>query len=797
LDVVFLGARVPLTKTYVDVAGRIVSKPYPLVSKVTSFHERFNTLAEFAELLKTHASMGRCLFNGQLSRPLEMESRANMTQHAPRQWVVFDFDKVDAKDHVEAVRKYLPASCHDVSYVVQHSASMYRHDFAGWSGHVFMLLEQPADERFLKQWFEHLNFTVPALTSELALSQAQVALHWPLDRTAAYNARITYIAPPKCVGYAPPRVDHIKYVAKRKAKLSIPTFTPLDSTHVRQKVNELRRAEGLPDIEYNVQAYQDNAEVIRDIGPVEIHDIRTSGNHYIRFNVNGGDSYAYYIDLRAPDLIRNFKGEPFMKTEEVAPKLLEALVKAKPRILSKPPLDDDSEVLAFYATNRGANVMTGLFNPITQDLRLDSSKETPAYAWLSEYGLPLRTLPHMDIVFDPSSEVRYVRGVPIVNTFKPTRYMLMQSSLGKPSTLAEIPPTINKMMRSMMGDPTPEVQAHFLNWLAYIFKQRRKTGTAWVMHGVQGSGKSLFVKSVLAPIFGSAHVKNIQFSMIAKPYNGFLEDAMFVVFEESDTKAVGNAEALDQKLKHWITDELVTIEEKRVTMYTAKTFCNFIFFSNNMSPVLMPSDDRRYNVCERQAERWYPTPNELTVLTEGSELEAFVDVLSRWPVDELMVSKVIDTKAKRDIHEATTSINQLIAEAIMRGDLAFFSERMPSEAEATADFFNRFNPIGMYKSLLERLNSEAHAGVASNVSDEDLFVLFRTLITDTRYFQDSKTWRLRHYKSLGLDLKKARVPGTRSEYTQAIRVKWTPSNNIARKAFTDDNTVIAIPRRKR
>lgn len=796
MDVVFLGARVPMTKTYVDVSGRIVAKPYPLVSKVTSFHESFNTLAEFAELLKTHAVMGRCLFNGQLVRPLSMESRANMTEHGPRQWVVFDFDKVQASDHAEVVRKYLPAACQDVSYVVQHSASMYRHDFSGWSGHIFMLLEQPADERFLKQWMEHLNFTVPALTSELALSQAKVALHWPLDRTAAYNARITYIAPPKCVGFTPPNVEHIKYIAKRKQKVAIPAFTAVDSVMIRQKVNELRRNEGLPDIDYNVQAFQDNSEVIRDIGEVEIHDIRTSGNHYIRFNINGGDSYAYYIDLRAPDLIRNFKGEPFMKTEEVAPKLLEALVKTKSRVLSKPPLDDDCEVLAFYATNRGSNVMTGLFNPNTQELRLDQSKETPAYAWLSEHGVPLRTLPHMDIVFDPSSEVRYVRGLPVINTFKPTRYMLMNSSLGAPSTLAEIPPTINKMMQSMMGNPTPEVQSHFMNWLSFIFKQRRKTGTAWVMHGVQGSGKSLFIKSVLSPIFGSSHVKNVQFSMIAKPYNGFLEDAMFVVFEESDTKAVGNAEALDQKLKHWITDEIVTIEEKRVTMYQAKTFCNFIFFSNNMSPVLMPNDDRRYNVCERQGERWYPTPNELKVLADGSELEAFVDVLSRWPVDELMVTKVIETKAKRDIHEATTSINQLIAEAIMRGDLAFFSERMPSEAEATADFFNRFNPMGMYKNLLERFNTDAHAGGVTLVSDEDLFVLFRTLITDARYFQDSKTWRLRHYKSLGLDLKKTRVPGTRSEYMQAIRVKWTPCTNIAKKVISDD-TVVAIPRRKR
>jgi hypothetical protein len=351
--------------------------------------------------------------------------------------------------------------------------------------------------------------------------------------------------------------------------------------------------------------------------------------------------------------------------------------------------------------------------------------------------------------------------------------MARTRSKPQPSTVAELPPIVNKILRSILGDPSPELLSHFLNWIAFIFQRREKTGTAWVLNGVEGTGKGTFVKYYLTPIFGAENTSIAQFSNIRGEYNAFLENALLVVFEEADIRAVENADDLMAKLKMWITDSPLPIRKMRTDVYNADSFCNIILNTNTNTPAQVTGTDRRFNFGERQTAKIHFTPNELKAMVAGSELDAFADVLQRWPVDEIAVTRVIETQARTDAHEATTAINQLIAEAILRGDLQFFIDRAPSEAEATADFYNRFNPIGMFKQLMDSYLEAAANNSPMLLRDEDLFVLFRTLIPDTRYFQDSKTWRKRHYKSLGLDVdKQQRLPGNWNKKPRGVLVTW-------------------------
>ena len=75
MHLVFLSARVPLTKTFAMQNGKLISKPYPLVSRVTSHSVEVNTLNEFYTALVDNAKKNRCLFSGQLQHPLVDESR--------------------------------------------------------------------------------------------------------------------------------------------------------------------------------------------------------------------------------------------------------------------------------------------------------------------------------------------------------------------------------------------------------------------------------------------------------------------------------------------------------------------------------------------------------------------------------------------------------------------------------------------------------------------------------------------------------------------------------------------------
>ena len=800
MHLVFLGARLPLTKTFVQEQGRMVAAPYPHVSKVTSYHEQAKDLQQFHKLLVEHASKDHCLFNGQLSAPLQNESRAGKTLDTERDWVVFDFDKVEGKDAEDVIKRYLPKECQNVSYIVQLSASMFRPDTTTWSGHIFMLLKEPITQQRLKQWFEFLNFSQPELEKSITLSDSLQALHWPLDRTVAYNSKLIYIASPKCYGFEPAVEEHIKLVKKKQSHLLIPKFVPIDTYLVRAKINELRRAVGEDEIEYELGKFEGH-EILRKTDICQVHGIKTSGDHYIRFNLNGGDSYAYFIDLRNPDVIRNFKGEPYLRTADAAPDLYKALRKAAPAATAKPPLDDGTEVLAFYATNQGSVIKIGSYNPCERSMVLNNANETAARAWRAEHGLVQKEfLPHYDLIFDPSSDVQFIAGSTKINTFRSTKYMARAKSSDKPSTLADLPPIANKTIRSILGPCHEDVVTHFVNWLAFIFQYRRKTGTAWVLNGVEGTGKGTFMKWYLRPLLGNEHVATVQYPNIKGEFNGFLENSLLVLIEEADIKSLGNeGDDAMAKVKLWITDSPLPIRKMRTDVYDADNYSNFLLFTNTRTPVNVSGTDRRFNFGERQDTKIFYTPNELKTIFDGGELDAFADVLQRWPVDEIAVTRIIETEARKDAHEATTTINQLIAEAIMRGDLQFFLDRMPSDAEAEADFFNRFNPIGMFKAQMDRYIEAAREGKPVILTDEQLFTIFRTLIPDTRFFQDSKTWRKRHYKSLGLAVdKQHRDPEDWAKRVRGVSVQWEIPGDIP-EAFGDKEqaaNVVALKKRK-
>ena len=756
--------------------GQYAIASYPQVSKLTSYQENVTTLAQFSETLRAHALKKHCLFNGQLQQPLNDESRRGKTlRGAPREWVVFDFDKVDAKDHAEVVRRYLPAECQPVSYVVQHSAAMFRPDVTLWSGHIFMLLKDAATETRLREWFEHMNFTIAALAEQLSLTDSGIGLHWPLDRSAAYDSKLIYIAPPKTHGFVPAMLpeDAIRLVKKRQTHLKIPIFQPVSKQQINDKINALREMNGYDKKDFKTRPFEDG-EVLVECEPGLITDVRPMGEHYIKFNLNGGDSMGYWIDLRNPAIIKNFKGEPWLQTKQVDEKFYKQLAKNAPRIVARPPLGEGTEVLAFYATNQNSKIKIGTFEPALSRLALHSSTETAARSWLAEFGIVGGGyLPHLSLEFDPTTEIQYAAGGTFVNTFSLTKFMKQEKTSKKPSTEAELTPVLRKLFNSILGNPSQETRCHFLNWLAFIFQTRQKAETAWVFTGRTGTGKGTFVRFVLQPLFGAQHVKTAQFSALNAEFNGYLEDALFVVFEESDTKTAHNVEELQAKLRHYIADHEILIRKMHTDHFKVRNYSNFIFNANSRAPVVITSDDRRFNIPERQENQIFFNPNEWLTLKNEVELEAFADLLLRWPVDESAVRRIIKTQAAQDMHEATTSINQQIADAIIAGDLEFFIDRMPTDAEAVGDFFGRFNPLGEYKKRIDAYTNAAAAKQPIVLKDEDLFFLFRTLITDNRYFQDSKTWRRRHYKALGLDImKKQRIPGDWKAQERGVLVNW-------------------------
>lgn len=755
MDLTFLSARVPLTKTISfnprDDAYTVT--PYPMVSRVTSHLETAASLQEFAALLRKHGELGHCLLKGSVDMPLENMSRAGHAVEADHEWVVFDFDKVDCaptfEGAVAAVTKYLPRECAQADMVVQLSASCFHPKATRLSAHVFMQLETPASTQTLKEWFEWINFNSP-LAKEMSLTDSQLGLHFPLDRTVGSPSRLIYIAPPRLVGFARD-TDSIRFVKGKTRTVKIAPFTPISSDVVRDKINALRRAAGLPEREYRTVMTK-GREFLLNSEECVVHDIQKSGEMYLRFNLNGGDSMAYYVNLREPHVIGNFKGEPFLYTREAAPDFFKRLVKAAQAMPAQAKNGETVEPLAFYATNRGSGVYIGYYDRATDVLRLDPSTESAAKSWLLSFGVPpMGPLPHMDMVFDMQSDIRYEPGYPIVNLYRQTDFMKEYANPEEERTLDSLGvfekdcPVLYKTMLSITGN-SPTAVEYLVNWLAHVFQTRTRTNTAWIWHGTQGTGKGMFINNVIVPLFGESLVRQVLYSLIDTKFNAFMDGALILVVDEAALSSSIDREDLMSKLKNWITEPTIQVIEKNKTERKVENNANIIFCTNSSKPVVIESGDRRLNVGEHQPNRLIYTPNEFAILTTGEELPKFAQYLGLWVVNQDMLLKPYEGQAKDRMFEATHTLVERIAKAIHTGETDFFLESRPSDLQVRIDH-TRMLPLKEYDQLLKHMLDNT----LNVLKREDMYVLFRVVVgTNDRMFPENSAEQRRVYHKLGL-----------------------------------------------
>lgn len=789
MDLVFLSARIPLTKSisYNARDDSYTTAPYPMVSRVTSHHEQAATFRQFETLLREHAAKGHCLLKGQLDQPLMNASRATHSIDTEQEWVVFDLDKVACAPTFEgalaAINKYLPLCCQNIDCIVQLSASCYNPRTAHLSCHVFMPLAKPVTTQVLKEWFEWINFN-GVLTKELRLTDSQMGLHFPLDRTVAAASKLIYIAAPRLIGYTSPIREPIKFFKGKYTALTIPPFENIGGDRVRDKINELRRAGGLKEREYKtVNAH--GHEFLVGAEECVVHDIQKSGDTYLRFNLNGGDSLAYFVNLREPHIVGNHKGEPYLYTREIAKDFFKTLTKAAQSLSLSPKSGDGIEPLAFYATNKGSVVHVGYYDRVNDELRLEASTETAAKSWMLSFGVPATgLLPHLDIEFDMTSEVRYEAGYPIVNLYRQTDFIKQYAEPDKPRlnenhhSFAQRCPVLLKTILSALGNSS-EATNYFLNWLAYIFQTRQRSNTAWVWHGVQGTGKGMIINHIISPLFGENTVRQVLYSLVDTKFNAYMDGALFVFVDEASLSHSADREDLMSKLKNWITEPTIQVNEKHRTEKKVNNSANFIFASNSIKPVVIENNDRRFNVAEHQATRLIYTPNEYAVLASGEELPAFAEILGLWQVDEARLLTPFAGEAKDRMYEATHTLPERIARAIQEGDIAFFIDARPSDLQLRIDLMGKPLPILQYDQLIKAMID----GTLSVLKREDLYVLFRVVIgNNDRQFPDNNAEQRRMLNKLGLQ-------AGRSEAHHDRRIGKNSHGILAPKWKRDEETL--------
>lgn len=162
------------------------------------------------------------------------------------------------------------------------------------------------------------------------------------------------------------------------------------------------------------------------------------------------------------------------------------------------------------------------------------------------------------------------------------------------------------------------VDVHYewvLAWLADIFQEPgNKSGTALVLVGLPGVGKTFLGENIIGPIIGERHFGQANaIAHVTHNFNSLYANQLLIQCDEA-LSARQKAEA--SRLKALITDAKQRVENKGIDAYRNPSHARFIFTSNETEEAIhldQGYDDRRYTVLEvppvekgHLEEYWFP-----------------------------------------------------------------------------------------------------------------------------------------------------------------------------------------------
>lgn len=766
----FLEANQRLTKTFSQTNGNISISSYPHIVDFTSQHYEVSNLSQFYTHIVNQAKLGHCLLKGELTKKLNAESRAGSTNpFALTSYIVLDVDGLVGYTPDQVMLKL---GMHDMSYIVQYSASQGVVPRKGLSCHIFVMLHSPIQPSALKQWLIKQNLDLFA--DQISLTRSGCALHYPLDITACQNDKLIYIAPPIC---NPPDIDkfegdRIQLVERLCASYLLPSVAiPSESNNrqaVERLINTLREKQGLkPRKQFDLKVIDDQEYLSKpDAATVTgVHEAR--GFTYL--NVNGGDSWGYWHPSDKIDFIYNFKGEPVYRTAEFLPSYYNERQRQRP-VTRGIPSGEHRTYIAFrdFATSTYYN---GWYDNDTGECEIyPASNKTQLTDFLAEHGIkPPKTIPDWRSVFDPTSPKQVDIDKQVWNRFKPSRYMVKPE---RGTHTNECPPTIYRLISHVLGDPA--LVPVFLNWLAYAFQHRKAACTAWMLQGVPGTGKGVLVNVVLKALFGATNTTSRRMEELEDKFNGYLEGCLLVYIDEVNIGKSKRADMIMANIKNQITEPYITIRNMRQTAYETPNYLNWIFSSNMTTAIDLDREDRRFNVGAYQKVPLrvvFENTTEL-VRTLEKELDQFAYYLHYYVVDEAAVRVPVKNEARQDLINNSLNSLDMVANALVDGDLDMLVDLM-------SDPKNPLQAIRAdhYNSLITDLVKTRR----NKLTRDELHTIFEFTVGNV---PDSPAKFSRFLNHHGIKLKKVRV-GSKTANGIEVEWKYTPH-------FQDEPDVIPL-----
>lgn len=312
------------------------------------------------------------------------------------------------------------------------------------------------------------------------------------------------------------------------------------------------------------------------------------------------------------------------------------------------PLDDGTGDYVFDTWTNKVAKRSQMIALLPAGVRGDDIKRHPVWITRGAYYLD-------QVGFDPSGKDPDV----LLNTWKGWP---IKPAAGKCDVLLEL---VEFLCNAEANGS--EVADYLLDWLAWPLQNPgAKMGSAVIMHGPQGTGKTTLFK-VMCTIYGQYGLVVDQDAIEDKFNSDWGENRLFILAEE----IVSRMEMwhVKNKLKNLVTGDTIRINPKGLVAYNQKNHLNIVYLSNENQPLPLENDDRRHLVIYTPPALPESFYDDLHAELANGGTEAFYDFLLRRDLSNFHPKKRPPmTQAKRNLISLSAASELRFSQEWILGD---------------------------------------------------------------------------------------------------------------------------------
>lgn len=132
-----------------------------------------------------------------------------------------------------------------------------------------------------------------------------------------------------------------------------------------------------------------------------------------------------------------------------------------------------------------------------------------------------------------------------------------------------------------------------LDYLSYVLRNPGKRVTwAIILKGTTGDGKT-FLCDIMQALIGRDNFNVLNPELLSTPFTGWATGSVLTVMEEIHVNGKDRYE-IANKLKPYITNDFINVNEKFIKQYTARNYTNYLATTNYESAIPIEDNDRRF-----------------------------------------------------------------------------------------------------------------------------------------------------------------------------------------------------------